>query len=187
MHSGGNRIATSALVLSAVLLLGACGDDDSSEPSPAAGSGSSASTGAPSSAPGPTSTRDDEARVLAVLEAYWDERIRVETSGDFASADYGSIMTDEAAEPTLERYRQLATGNFRRVGKPELRDHSAVVTGDTAVASVCVNEDEWGARADAEIVEIEPAGWYAESHRLRNVDGTWLIVGDAGTPDGFAC
>lgn len=186
MLFGGNRITTVTLVLSACLLLGGCvgGDDETSAPTPSAAPSATPTSDATAS---PTKRAEDEMAAVTVLRAYWSERIRVETSGDFASADFEDVMTADAAEPTLERYRQLQTGNFRRVGRPELRDHRATVDGDTAVASVCVNEDDWGAEADAEIIEPEPAGWYAESHRLERTDGQWVIVGDAETPDGFAC
>jgi len=180
MHPGGIRTASTALLLSAALLGGCTGDDEPSATSPTSGAPSSAaSSAAPSPSPG-----EDEA--VAVVRAFWQERIRVETSGDYDSADFSRVMTRQAAEPTLERYSQLETGGFHRVGEPELRDLRASVEGDTAVATVCVNEDEWGAEAEGEPIEIEPTGWYAEGYRLEVVEGRWVIVGDA-EPDANAC
>ena len=184
MLSGGIRTA-SALLLSAGLLLAGCGDGaDAPRPSSRT---SETPRSTPPTTPATGDAAEEEDRVVDVVRAYWRERVRVETAGDYDSADFGDVMTPQAAEPTLERYAQLGSGGFRRVGEPRLRDFSATVDGRTAVATVCVNEDDWGARADAEDIEIEPAGWYAESFRLERSDDRWIIVGDAETPDTNAC
>ncbi|SKB02712.1 hypothetical protein SAMN06295964_0039 [Aeromicrobium choanae] len=166
------RVTTCALALSGALLLGGCGGDDGSD-TPA------------TTAPSPTASAQDEA--VAVLEAYWSERVRVETSGAYDTADFSRILSPAESEPMQARYAQFEDGNFRRVGAPELRDYTATVDGDTAIATVCVNEDEWGAEADGEVVEPEAAGWYASSHRLEQTDGAWLIAGSAETPSGISC
>lgn len=184
MLSRGIRTA-SALLLGAGLLLAGCGGDDDA-PRPASPT-SETSRSTPPTPPATGDSAQEENRVVDVVRAYWRERVRVETSGDYDSADFGDVMTPQAAEPTLERYAQLGTGGFRRVGEPRLRDFSATVDGRTAVATVCVNEDDWGARADAEDIEIEPAGWYPESFRLERTGDRWIITGDAATPDTNAC
>ena len=163
---------TCALALSGALLLGGCGGDEGSdEPTPTTAT--------------PTASAQDEA--VAVLEAYWNERVRVESSGAYDTADFSRILSPSESEPMQARYAQFEGGNFRRVGKPELRDYTATVDGTSAIATVCVNEDEWGAEADGEVVQPEAAGWYASSHRLEQTDGAWLIVGEAETPRGISC
>ncbi|WP_286927784.1 MULTISPECIES: hypothetical protein [Aeromicrobium] len=172
MLARGMRITTCAMALAGALLLGGCGGDDGSD-TPA------------TTTPTPTASAQDEA--VAVLEAYWDERVRVETSGAYDTADFSRTLAPSETEPMLARYAQFEAGNFRRTGEPELRDYTATVDGTSAIATVCVNEDEWGAEADGEVVEPEAAGWYASSHRLEQTDGTWLIVGEADTPSGISC
>lgn len=185
MLSRGIR-AASALLLGAGLLLAGCGGDDDA-PRPASPTSETSRSTPPTPPATGDSAEEQENRVVDVVRAYWRERVRVETSGDYDSADFGDVMTPQAAEPTLERYAQLGTGGFRRVGEPRLRDFTATVDGRTAVATVCVNEDDWSARADAEEIELEPAGWYAESFRLERTDDRWIIAGDAETPDTNAC
>lgn len=172
MLARGMRATTSALALTTALLLGGCGADDDE-------------TARPATSATPTVSADDE--VAGVLEEYWNERVRVETSGEYDTADFSRTLAPAQTEPILARYRQFEAGNFRRVGAPELRDYTATVDGTTAIATVCVNEDEWGAEADGEVVQPEAAGWYASSHRLEQTDGSWLIVGDAETPSGISC
>ena len=184
MLSGGIRTASALLLSSGLLLAGCGGGDDAPRPSPRT---SEAPRSTAPTTPAATDDTADEDRVVAVVKAYWRERIRVENSGDYASADFGDVMTPQAAEPTLERYAQLGTGGFHRVGKPRLRDFAVTVDGTAAVATVCVNEDGWGAEAEAEVVEIEPAGWFAQGFRLERTDDRWIIVSDAETPDTNAC
>jgi len=166
------RATTCALALTTALLLGGCGGDAESD-APAATTAT------------PTASAEDDA--VAVLESYWKERVRVETSGAYDTADFSRILTPSESEPMLARYDQFEAGNFRRVGAPELRDYTATVDGASAIATVCVNEDEWGAEADGEVVQPDAAGWYASSHRLEQKDGAWLIVSTAKTPSGISC
>lgn len=171
----GRRITAIAVALTFMVPLASCaGDGDGPDPTP----GTTASA---------TPTATDATDAAAVLEKFWAERVRVETSGNYDSASFEGIVAPDAIEPILQRYAQYDDGGFRRVGTPQLRDYVATVDGDSAIASVCVNEDDWGAEADGKIVESDPAGWYADSHELTRTDGAWLIVDDAKTPSGVTC
>lgn len=171
----GKRIAAIAVALTVMVMLVACdGGDGDADPTTA----STASA---------TPTATDEADAAAVLEKFWAERVRVESSGDYDNANFEGILGSTMIEPQLQRYKQYGEWGFQRVGKPELRDFTAEVDGATAIATVCVQEDEWGAKADIKVDEAEPQGWYASSHRLERTDGTWLIVGTVKTPAGVTC
>lgn len=141
----------------------------------------------PTDAATPVLTDAAEIEVIAVYEAYWTERVRVETSGDYDSADFTGMVMPEVNEVLLARYDDYAAMNLRRVGEPELRDYVAQVEGETAIATVCLNEDDWGVVADAEVVPAEPLGWVASSRIVELVDGTWLIGGAPETPPDITC
>ncbi|MGJ9423556.1 hypothetical protein [Aeromicrobium sp. CF3.5] len=162
----------SSVVLTLVLLAGCSGDEPESPPP----------TSAPSSDP-------SEADAVAVVEDYWAERIRVETSGAYETADFLDLVDTSLAESMTARYASLAQGNFRRVGAPELRDFSAAVTGDTAVVTVCLNEDGWGAKADVDVEDAPDRGFFASAYQLERSSGDdpWLIVESANAPDRVTC
>lgn len=154
-------------------LLAGCGSNEPASPPPA---------------PSPTSD-SSESDAVAVVEDYWAERIRVETSGDYQSAEFSDLVDTSLAESMTARYASLAQGNFRRVGSPELRDYSATVTGDTAVVTVCLNEDDWGAEADVDIEDPPDRGFIASAYQLErnSPEDPWLIVESMDAPDGVTC
>jgi len=166
------RTAACALALATTLLVSACSTDEGGSEAPAPNT------------PAATATEDE---VVTVLEAFWAERVRVESSGRYDTADFSGILSPRMIEPQTQQYRQFDETGFRRVGQPQLRDYTAEVDGDTAIATVCVQEDAWGAEADVEIAEPEPQGWYASSHRLERADDAWLIVDTATPPAGVSC
>jgi hypothetical protein len=173
MLTRGTRTVTCAMALSTALLLGGCGDDSGSDLPPATGASSTAAAA--------------EKDVVAVLESFWAERVRVESSGRYDTADFSRILSTPMLEPQAQQYQQFEETGFRRVGEPKLRDYTAEVDGDKAVATVCVQEDEWGATADVKIAEPEPQGWYPSSHRLERTADAWLIVGTARAPEDVSC
>lgn len=174
MFVTGRRATAWSAALVATVLLAACqGDGDAEEPLPSPVSASA--------------TPLEATEAAAVLEEFWAERVRVESSGDYDTADFTGILDPRMIEPQLQQYQQLEQTGFRRIGAPQLRDFTARVEGDTAIATVCVQEDEWGAKADVKIEEAEPQGWYASSHRLVRTDGAWLIVENAKTPKDISC
>ncbi|MTB86986.1 hypothetical protein H9L21_08540 [Aeromicrobium senzhongii] len=166
------RTAAGSLALATTLLMSGCGTEEGDSETPA-----------PTTAP----TAVTENEVVTVLEAFWAERVRVESSGRYDTADFSGILSRRMIEPQSQQYRQFDEMGFRRVGQPQLRDFTAEVDGDTAIATVCVQEDEWGAEADVQIAEPEPQGWYASSHRLERADDAWLIVDTAKPPAGVSC
>ncbi|GAA3548864.1 hypothetical protein AFL01nite_23170 [Aeromicrobium flavum] len=172
MLTRGMRTVTCAMAMTTALVLGGCGDDGDSD-LPAASA--------------PTTAASGEDEVVAVLEAFWAERVRVESSGRYDTADFSGVLSTTMLEPQRQQYQQYEETGFRRVGKPQLRDYTAEVDGDTAVATVCVQEDEWGATADVKIAEPEPQGWYPSSHRLERTGDAWLIVDAAEPPAGVSC
>ncbi len=174
MNLRGIRIAGCALAIVTALGLSSCSGDDSD---PAERPTATQESTAPSA--------EDEA--VSVLEAFWAERVRVESSGAYDTANFDGILNSRMIEPQLQQYQQFGQSGFRRIGEPQLRDFTAEVDGDSAIATVCVQEDEWGAEADIKIVEPEPQGWYASSHRLERTDGAWLIVDTAEPPSEITC
>lgn len=160
------------LTVAFVASLTACGSDDVEEV-PAL--------------PSPTPTSSDSDDAIAVVEAFWDERIRVETSGDYQSADFDGLLDASLAEPLAAQYSSLDGGNFRRVGSPELRDFKATVDQTTAVVTVCVNEDDWGAEADVEVEERPDMGFYVDAYALEATEGAWVIVDQPDAPAGVKC
>lgn len=167
------RIAGCAVAIVTTFGISACSGD----PDPADHSTATHGATAPAA--------EDEA--ASVLEAFWAERVRVESSGAYDTANFDGILGPRLIEPQLQQYEQFDRGGFRRIGEPRLRDFTAEVDGDSAIATVCVQEDEWGAESDVRIVEPEPQGWYASSHRLERTGEAWLIVDTAEPPSEIDC
>lgn len=158
------------LVLAALLVVTGCSSDDGG-----------ADTGPSPNVPSASSVED---QVIDVVQRYWDERVRVEGSGDYASADFEDILGPGLHEAKAALYDSYAEIGHRRVGAPLLRDLSASVEGSTAVVTMCVNEGPWTAEADVATVEQPVDEFYAIAFTLERGDDGWLMVDEGSVPPG---
>lgn len=172
MRSRGTRTFTCAAVLMVIAGLTGCSGGGSDEPE---------------ATPTPTeATAEDLA--IATVQEYWDERVRVESSADYASADFEGILDPALLEGVNARYSSYADGGFRREGEPELRDFEATVDGSTALVTVCVNEGGWTAVADIENVEQPADEFYAIAYPLKQAGDDWIITTEGqNPPEGVSC
>ena len=138
--------------------------------------------------PSPSSAATSEDEAIAVVQEYWDERVRVENSADYGSADFEGVLDPALLEGVNARYSGYADGNFRREGEPELRDFEATVDDTTALVTVCVNEGGWTAAADIENVEQPADEFYAIAYPLEQAGDDWLITREGeNAPEDASC
>lgn len=142
--------------------------------------------GSDDSEPAPTTTAasatpQDEA--IAVVEAYWAERIRVENSADYASADFEGILDSDLIAERRDTYAMQADLGIQRIGAPVRRDHAAEVDGRRAVVTMCVNEGPWTAAETEGVITQQPEDeFYAVGYTLELVDDGWLMTSEGETP-----
>ena len=163
--------------LACLMAVTACsGDGDSGDPS----------------SPEPTATVADNApsqaeeQVRTVFDEFWNAVVEVQSS---PSDDPAALFSGLAIDETIEFYAGLARRYERqgliRVGEPVISDVTVQVVSDSGVVSACVDESNWPAEVNGELVslpeeQLEP---HPIVYEVVNSNGSWLI-GEAIEPGG---
>lgn len=144
--------------------------------------------------PEPTNTQDiaeelDRQEVEALYERYWVEITKIENAVDIDAGSLDSVIDDPMLEQVNASLQRYENQGIVRVGEPEISEVEAVIDGDEGRVLACLNEDEWRAEQNGELLPIpdgfegtRPVGAVTERR-----DGQWIIVEFISTEDEKTC
>jgi hypothetical protein len=202
------RLARTYLVATAAatsMLLGACSEDDASEPreSPSASSPapSEPDDNEPSTAPSETADPDEEA-VLTAYQGYWDEYARAvseeaiddyvrainnDTVGEMPIADVTALRTQQDVLQhvlTLDAQGRVMSGEPERLD-PKVAEMDLEANIPAAQVTDCLDVEDWIMldRESGEQIAFpeERSVRYALTAELERWEGTWRVT--SATPD----
>lgn len=119
-------------------------------------------SGSSESEPAPTVTASAEPsaeeRATAAYQRYWDVYIQLSNSGDIDAAAFQGIADGPFVETDLKLLGNQADAGVVRVGEPQLTDFSTTIDGDAATSTVCLDESQWAAKVDGEVIPDSTGG-----------------------------
>lgn len=131
-----------------------------------------------------TNTQDiaeelDRQEVEALYERYWDLRVESENVPELLDGHYDGVIVQDLVEFEEMKIGRYQSMGLVRVGAPSVTDVEVEVDGDSARIVACLDEDEWEAEIEGEIVPppdedllgSTPVGADAERQ-----DGRWILV-----------